>query len=249
MRPEGGRGALRLALTALAGVLLAVSTALPASAADGDEPVELLVSTDGVHFAPESLVPLFEGAEALTPDEVESRSLWVRNPAPVDAHLRVSVGELAASSPEVRSSLELRVLDAATGGDSRAWLSELAACDVLVGSRPIEAGGTTRVDLEYRLDDVSARTAQAGWARLDLLVAMRDAAGGPLGADACDAGGGDGPATGPGGSGGGGAEPAGGLTGLLGRTGTDPIGAAVVAGLVLGLGLILVRRRRRDQRS
>ena len=71
------------ALVGVASVLMPL--AAPAASA---APPEILVSTDGFNFAPDSSVQLFDDLALIVPGDVMAAQLWVRNNSSTTALMR-----------------------------------------------------------------------------------------------------------------------------------------------------------------
>lgn len=231
--------ARRVAVVAALAVAGVGATVAPAAASEGPD---LLVSTDGVVFAAAASEDLLDGLALLIPGQATTASLWVRNPTPAPAQMRISARQVQIPSEEFGESVWVAVRDQGTGAATTAPLARVDACDLLVPQRTVAAGGTERFDITFTMDDVDGETAQGEAAGMSLLVAMRDAEAGPFPTSACDDDGvvvGRGPAV-----------PA--SSGALARTGTSvPIGALAIGAHLLGAGLFLLagrRRRRSDDR-
>ena len=227
-----------LSLTAL-GITTATGTA-----ASAEEP-RILVSDDGVTFAPTLTSALFDDLGMLIPLASIESSLWVQNTATTDGSLRLRVNELASASEVFSHSVTLTAMSG-----NKAWtstLDELATCDSVIPTLPIPAGKTVRVDLVLAMADVDGLTAQDESANLAFVVDMRDAQY-AFPAQAC-AQAGNGDAVFPGDAlPGDGALPG---EGALPRTGADFIPTAALSlGLLYGgLIILLARRRRRSEES
>ena len=195
---------------------------------------QVLVSADGITFTPNVTVGLFDDIGILVPQDVETRSVWVRNPLSTPVQMRISVAGISTSSLEFAQSVTLTSADPASGTSVTESLADLARCDVVVGSRPVAAGATMRFDLSIAMLDVTDQVAQQENGSLSFLVGMRDAAAGAFPANACN----DVNVAIPA------ADPPGGLV----ITGADmPYDWFAVAAALIGFGLLLVWRRRRER--
>ena len=227
---------VRARLAAAASVLaLAIGVTLGGgvSAAQAAGP-QVLVSADGITFTPNVTVGLFDDIGILVPQDVETRSVWVRNPLSTPVQMRISVAGISTSSLEFAQSVTLTSADPASGTSVTESLADLARCDVVVGSRAVAPGATVRFDLSISMLDVADQIAQDENGNLSFLVGMRDAAAGAFPANACD----DVNVAIPA------ADPPGGLV----ITGADmPYDWFALATALIGFGLLLVWRRRRER--
>ena len=195
---------------------------------------QVLVSADGVTFTPNVTVGLFDDIGILVPQDVETRSVWVRNPLSTPVQMRISIAGISTSSLEFAQSVTLTSADPAAGTSTTQSLADLVRCDVVVGSRPVPAGTTMRFDLSVAMLDVTDQVSQSENGSLSFLVGMRDAAAGAFPANACD----DVNVAIPA------ADPPGGLV----ITGADmPYDWFALATALIGFGLLLVWRRRRER--
>ncbi|MFT3970351.1 MAG: hypothetical protein QM695_08725 [Micropruina sp.] len=101
------RAALARAAATLASSLLTLagfsSATLPAAAA-GDR---LLVSRDGVHFTPDSTLPLFDRMGRVVPGDQSTEQVWVKNDSTVDAVLRIDLVGPRTDSPALGAAFWL----------------------------------------------------------------------------------------------------------------------------------------------
>lgn len=221
--------------------VMAAAAAFVAAPASAAEP-EILVSDDGVTFAPTLTDGLFDGLGLLVPGESISTSLWVRNPSSTDGSLRLTVEDLVTPSQAFADNV---TLSADVGNFIWTWsLAELEACGTVVPTLAIGAGDTVRIDLTAALGDVTGLDAQNESANVGISVMVRDAVS-PFPNEPClqapvdptD------PDDGDGDNGGGGSD--GGLSG----TGADVAATLWAAVILLAGGFLIVfaRRRRRDE--
>lgn len=262
-----------------AGAAPALGAAAPVddSSAAAARPVEVLVSRDGVHFTEGLRGALITGGDALLPGGAVSADLWVRNPAPIAAALRIGARDVAPTSPEFADAVTLTAWENGTEEGAPLSLSTLSqsassSCAVLLEPRLLQPGETTVVHLRFDMADVAGAIGQRETAALTLVVAMRDAEAGAFPEAGCGAGAGDDdgdadpsattPPADQSGTVQSGTEPttAGSTTGqtsassapggFLAYTGSGPGPAALlVAALLMGAGAALATSRRRRSRT
>lgn len=226
---------LRIALVAALAVM--AGAVLPTAPAQAASP-ELVISTDGVNFAPAASVNLFDDLALIVPGDAMSAQLWVRNQSTTSALVRIAVTDLVIPSPEFGAAVTLTTT--MNGFSYASSLGSLSNCQVIVQAQTIPAGGTVRVDLDVNMSSgTSGRDAQGETASLGFLVAGHDWAAGPFpDADGCatESSGGS-----EGGSSGGAPK--------LPFTGAELGASAFVAVGLLAVGalFVLLRRRRRDE--
>ena len=222
-----------IGLLTVAGSLVGASTASAAS------PTEVLVSTDGSTYTSTLSDGLFDDMGLLVPQDRETHSLWIKNPLSTTVSMRISISDIATSSPVWADSVTL-TSERAGGTPTTELFSELTKCDVIVPITSLAGGATVRVDLTIEMLDVDETIAQSRTGSLGFKVAMRDGAAGAFPASACDDSGVVVPVVDP---------PA--NPGNLAITGAElPTDWLVAAGVLLGFGvLLLVRRRRRSEAS
>jgi hypothetical protein len=231
-RPSARRHSARAVCAVLAALFLVAAGGV--SAASAASPV-LLVSRDGISYAPTLSGGIFDGVGQLVPGQSVSRDLWIQNPTGSSAALRVSVRDFVATSTAFANGVTLTVVDSVSGTPpfSRT-LASLANCDVLSSIPALAPGSATLLTLTLKMGDLTEAVAQSDSASLDLFAAMRDGVTGPFAASACD--------------------DAGTLLASTGdfRTvaftgGTIPVPLVVGGGLLIGVGIFLVLARRRRQ--
>lgn len=227
--PRAAAGWKRVAATA--GAVLGVlcgGAAAPASAA-GDT---ILVSTDGVHYSTAISGGIFEGVGVLVPGDSVASTLWIKNPTSAPAMLRISTRNVAISSAEFASGVTMSSWDSKTDTTRKAALQNVAECGIVAPAQEIEAGESIKTVLRFTMSDLDGSTAMKEGVRLDLMVAMRDAAAGAFPPGACEDNGvliSSNP----------------GHSAPLPSTGTDPAAPLIGGGLLLGIGAFLLRRSRR----
>jgi LPXTG-motif cell wall-anchored protein len=232
--------------------LLGVTTQSAAADSSTSSPV-VLVSTDGVNYTPTLTVGLFDDAGLLVPGDTATAELWIKNPTSDPATVRVSVGQVTTSSPQLGQNMTLTTVDTLMSATvTRTW-DDLAQCDVVVEPVTVAGNSVLRVDLTLTMLNATGLQAQNSNASLNAVVAMRDDAAGSFPVSVCD------PATtAPGIITPAGTTPAAGTSSqagarvhakVLGFTGdTFPSQLAILAGVLLGVGwfLLALRRRRKE---
>ena len=225
---------VRIAVAAVAGLIASTASTVPAYAAGP----EIQVSPDGVHFASSMTDGLFDDIGLLVPQDSETAPLWVKNPTTTPVAMRVSIGAISASDQIFSNNLELTTIDSIAGVSRTSLLSDLSKCDVVVQSITVPAGSTVRVDFTIDMLDSPDLVAQNDLASLEFLVGMRDAEAGAFPASACDDVSVVVPGTDP---------PTAGPHGPLAITGVDPTNWLILAGVIGGIGFLLLARRRRRE--
>lgn len=172
------------------GTVLAASVACGGSPAAAAGSADILVSADGVTFAPSLDAGLFDSLGPLIPGGSVTASVWIKNATDSAAQLRMSARDVAHSSDAFARALQLSASHSTVGSAPDAEngtraLGSVAECDVLVPSRPIAAGAVAKVSVTFELHDLTGTVGQGDTASLNLLVAMRDAEAGPFAPSAC----------------------------------------------------------------
>lgn len=217
---------------------LALGVSATAVQADSGAVGDVQVSSDGVQFASNLSSGLFDSYGALVPNGSMRASLWIRNPSDQPAVVRVSLRAGAGASAGLSDYLTLRVSTPADPSAQAVSVAGDAECAVLAPVQSLAAGATLRADLTIDMMDVTGLTAQNQSADLGIVIAVRDSVAGPFSHSAC--------------------SDDGVLITMLGvsptapaalpDTGTDlPVFALIWGGLLLGLGSVLVTRRRRNR--
>ncbi len=91
---------LASSLLTLAGI---ISATVPAVGADS----QLLVSRDGVHFTPDSTLPLFDRMGRVVPGDESTEQVWVKNDSTADAVLRIDLVGPRTDSPALAAAFSL----------------------------------------------------------------------------------------------------------------------------------------------
>jgi hypothetical protein len=237
----------RVVITAFTATGLIAASIAAASPAAADDPPVILVSSDGVTFAPQLASGLFAGAGLLVPGDSNVTRFWIKNPTPSPASVEVTVAQIVTPSKEFATNVTLGSWNSlAPATITRSW-ETLKRCGVIVMPRTLAPGGTLEVDLTIAMLNATGNVAQNQTGSLNAVIDMQDAAAGPIVAPVCAK-----PVTpvtpvNP-------VEPVGthntgGLPGLMAFTGIDPTALLFVAAILLGAGwfLVVVRRRRRKE--
>jgi LPXTG-motif cell wall-anchored protein len=229
------------AVTAVASLLATASlVGFSASRAAADSPV-VLVSTDGVTFVPNLVVGLFDGAGLLVPGDTATSELWIKNPTTSPATVRVNIGDVSTSSPDLADNISLTAVNMSNGATVTETWSQLPECDVMVEPVTIAAGAVLHIDLSLAMMNAPGLVAQNQNGALIADVSMRDAAAGSYPISTCDPGSTTPPDTEPA------ATP---RHKVLGYTGeTFPTQLLLLAGILIGVGWFLVAARRRRRRT
>lgn len=222
------------------GLLLLAVVPAPAASADDPDPA-VQVSSDGLSWSSDLATPLFDPAVRWVPGDVRTSTFFVRNGSPHDAVLRLEPKDSRTGSLTAQGVV---LLDARTDGGQWHRLTVDAESGRL-NPTALPAGEVTRVDVRAELDPAATNSAQDRAANLSFVLRLSDALAEPQGTgDTGTTGGqqsghqpGDQPGHQPGSSSGG-HEP-------LADTGAPDVRLQAAAGaLLLGCGLVLVRRRR-----
>ncbi|TFD13368.1 LPXTG cell wall anchor domain-containing protein [Cryobacterium sp. TMT1-2-2] len=237
--------ALLLALPILAGAAGPASAAAPKSLSSAAQASnarlgDVQVSLDGVHFASSLPTDLFDAYGTLIPNGSMRASLWIHNPSDQPAVVRVSLRSAEGASAGLNQYLTLGVTTPADPTAPTVTFAGDADCAVLAPVQPLAAGATLRAEVRIDMRNVTGLTGQNETANLGLVVSLRDAVAGPVSSSACAD---TGVFVAVLGASSAAARPA-----ALSRTGVDlPVPAIVGGVLLLGLGVLLTFRRRRER--
>lgn len=157
--------------------LLAATTSLGMTAAPESE-TDILVSSDGVSFAPSLSENLFDDMALLVPSESISSALWIKNPTGSPANVRVSLDGLDLGSGAFADNLTLT--SAVEGSDTTraATLRELDRCSVVVASQPLAGDATLKVLFTATLGDLDGLAGQNESTPIVFRIDMRDSEAG-----------------------------------------------------------------------
>lgn len=209
------------------GLLLAgLVVAAPTTAAAGDE---IGLSKDGSNWSPTLPAPLFDPGFRWVPGDDETSSFFVRNQGPSGATLTISVR--SADTDQLLSNSDIELF---ARGDGGSWitLANGVATSALT-ERSITRGGTARVDVRAHFNPASVNQSQTKSVPLTFVVTLTQASG--SGRNPGDNEDGD--------------DDDEGRDGDLPGTGST-VGPATLwlAAILIGGGLALVRRSRREER-
>jgi len=208
----------------LAGLVAATPTGAVAAA-------EIGLSKDGSNWSSTLTRPLFDPAFRWVPGDDETSSFFVRNQGPSGAVLTISVR--SADTDQLLSNSDIE-LSARVDGGSWIKLANGVATSGLT-ERSVARGGTARVDVRVRFDPSSVNTSQTKSVPLKFAIRLTQASGSSrTPGDNSDSGGDDDDE---------------GRDGDLPGTGSTVAPAMLwVAAMLIGGGLALVGRSRREER-
>jgi LPXTG-motif cell wall-anchored protein len=208
----------------LAGLVVAAPTG--AVAAD-----EIGLSKDGSHWSSTLPAPLFDPGFRWVPGDDETSSFFVRNQGPSGAVLTIAAR--SADTDQLLSNADMDLFARVDGGP---WI-ELAngVATSALTERSVARGGTARIDVRVRFDPSSVNTSQTKSLPLTFAVTLTQASGsGRTPGENSENDGDDNDE---------------GRDGDLPRTGSTVTPAMLwVAAMLIGGGLALVRRSRREER-
>ena len=147
---------------------------LPVAAASAAGVVEL--SSDGSTWGSSLGGPLFTAAPELVPLGSESASFWVRNSAPDDAYLRLTVDTLGWSGADYAASLSVAASVPGTAG-APIVLASAGSCPVLLNGVLLPAGQAVKVTTTLALGDLNGTSGQSGSAAMNIGVMLTQVAG------------------------------------------------------------------------
>ncbi|MCU1423434.1 MAG: hypothetical protein JWN36_3085, partial [Microbacteriaceae bacterium] len=149
-----------------------VAVALFAAPAPARAAGDILVSSDGVTFAPALPAALFDGVGALVPGDSVTRTLWVDNATGSEA--RMQLATLARSAtPSIGRALQISV--AASGAMSAHTLD--TGCALLLSMPRVAPAARMPLTVTISMANVPGRVAQNESLDMSLLVSMSDPGG------------------------------------------------------------------------
>lgn len=163
--------AARVAIVALAAVVLALAPAVAAEAAD-----EVTVGTDGVTWGSTLSGPLFGTIVGFVPEESRDATLWVKNSSPYNVAVRVTLDSATWTDQDYAAALSLGAsAPGATG--STTIVASTAACRVLLSGVILSPGESIPVTMTLTLGSLTGRTGQDATVTMNLGVTVFDTAG------------------------------------------------------------------------
>jgi hypothetical protein len=170
----------------LAAALMSAGTLGVGAQRANADPVEILVSADGVTFAPTLGEHFFDGLGSIVPGDRLTTRLWVKNPSATIASLRLSARDLLIPSEAFAEAVTMTTLDTGTGRSSAASLADLAACGVIIHSTTIAPDSVLQLSMTFTMaESVDGTSAQSESADLKVVAAMREIAGGAFATTGC----------------------------------------------------------------
>jgi hypothetical protein len=220
------------------GLLLAcLIAAAPSGASAADE---IGLSKDGSSWSTTLAVPLFDPDFRWVPGDDESTSFFVRNQGPSGAQLKISAQ--SADTDQLLRNEDIALFARADGGPWLELQNGVATAELTDGA--IERSGMARVDVRVRFNPASTNPSQNRSLSLTFVVTLTDAAVGNVDNDNDDGDGDD--------SSGGDDDDSGGRNeddGLPGAGSSISPQTLWIAAVLIGAGLALVRRARREERA
>lgn len=178
-RPRGGFAVLSALLVSLSLVMAIVAAPSRADAS----PDGTVVSLDGVRWGTSLSDGLFDGLGRLVPGDSVTRTLWVRNAAPVDGLLRISLREAISSSAALGSALRISAVDAPL--DFRVAPGAVGECTQLLPDQILASGESVAVPITMEVMQLSGLDGQDATASITLLGVLSDPAAGAFAPTAC----------------------------------------------------------------
>jgi len=170
-------GAVALTVAAV----VATSTDAGAASAAQDD---VLLSLDGVTFAPTLSAGLFDAVGRFVPNDIAQSTLWVKNNTQLDGALWLSRVDPAGTTTLFSSALTLHETGT-TPSEAGPPGASGASCTLLGPPRPIRAGQAIAIPLTLSVADLAGRDGQNEQVTLHVIAALADAAGPSPGATFC----------------------------------------------------------------
>lgn len=158
-----------------AAVVVLLST--PAHAAD-DSDTLLELGRDGVHYASEPLLTVFESGRGYVPGESRSGIVWVRNASSQSAQLSLGVAN-AGSGPESAMAGYLQLGAASPQWSTTAGIPSGAGhCTTMIEERNLAAGESLRIELDLAFDIKAPNSTRQQESHVDVVFLLQDYDGG-----------------------------------------------------------------------
>ena len=158
-----------------------MSTGAGAASAAQDD---VLLSLDGVTFAPTLSAGLFDAVGRLVPNDIAQSTLWVKNNTQLDGALWLSRVDPAGTTTLFSSALTLHE-PGTTPSEAGPPGASGASCTLLGPPRPIRAGQAIAIPLTLSVADLAGRDGQNEQVTLHLIAALADAVGPSPGTTFC----------------------------------------------------------------
>lgn len=168
--------ALRLSLAVAAATMLAVLVpSAPGLAAD-DPKARLELSRDGIHYAAERLLSVFEAGQGYVPGESRTATIWVRNTSNQARQLSLGVTTTDAASA-LASHLQLGA--AAPGWSGTTAIPSVAGhCTTMMEHQEVAGGQSLPIELNLSFDIKAPNTTRQQVGNFELVFLLQDIAGG-----------------------------------------------------------------------
>lgn len=158
-----------------------MSTGAEAASAAQDD---VLLSLDGVTFAPTLSAGLFDAVGRFVPNDIAQSTLWVKNNTQLDGALWLSRVDTAGTTTLFSSALTLYETGT-TPSEAGPPGGSGASCTLLGPPRPIRAGQAIAIPLSLSIEDLNGEDGQNDQVTLQLIAALADAAGPSPGTTYC----------------------------------------------------------------
>jgi hypothetical protein len=159
--------------TRLAGALLAlaassIASLISADSARADSAPTMEFSADGTHWTAVYSTQLFAGV-VVVPGGSATRTFWVRNDAPEQGVLRVTLANVTTDDTRLADALSLRSSTPDRPGSAVA-VSAAQPCYTLSQGQLVDARDAVRIDTEMALADLDGSAGQTGWVSFVLRI-------------------------------------------------------------------------------
>jgi len=173
-------------MLSLSGLMLLAPAATASPATTARANTDILVSTDGTHFAPTVGGGLFGHSGPIVPGQEHSADLWVKNITARTAVLALNATNVSVSSAVLARALTVRA-DADTSSSSHTVvLADAAECTPLLTGVALGAHASIRLPVTLAMSaDITGTEAQNSSANFTVVVSLRDAAEPALSGSGC----------------------------------------------------------------